>query len=509
MTTLYNYQKEGVRLIEHFDGRVLLADEQGLGKTIQVLEYLRRHPEIRPVVIVCPASVKYVWEDQARDHCGLRVTVCNGQKPPKSFKHHERDIFVINYDILWAWAKPLRELHPQAAVFDEGHKLKSRSAVRTRAARNLCAPIRRVPIAQLKLPNQVQHSIHEDDWVSITDKHGETAEGYVTSLSGDAHATVKVQIPHVMILSGTPLTNRPEELWTVLNLLWPQVFPAFTPFAWEFCDPQMTPYGWKFSGASNLDKLHRMLTRLGMIRRRKQDVLKDLPKKRRFVVPLDIDNRKDYEDALEDFLNWLSRKDAAKAEKASKAEKMTQMAYLKRLAAHGKLSSVRSWIDSFLEESDGKLVVGCWHHDVVDALHTIYRKNSVTFTGQTPAKDRRQIIRRFRDDNKLRIIFGNIQAIGTGVDGLQTVSHTSAVVELPWDPGTLSQFDDRIHRIGQRHGVSIYYLVARDTIEERLCRIIQEKQNVLTRTLDGEEQMEQRKIDIFDQLERELKKGRQ
>jgi len=504
-TELYPYQKEGVRLIEKHDGRVLLADEQGLGKTIQVLRWIKSHPEIRPIVIVCPASVKYVWEDQAKEHCGLRVTVCSGQKPPRSFKLHERDIFIVNYDILFAWAVPLRKLHPKLVVFDEVHKLKSRSAHRTRAARMLCAPVRKVSLEDLSLVGQMQRTLHEDDNVAFDDGD-DKIEGYISSIQ-ESTATIKTQIPHLMGLSGTPLTNRPEELWSTLNLIWPQVFPAFTPFAWEFCDPEMTPYGWKYGGASNLVKLHRMLTRLGMIRRRKKDVLKDLPSKQRFVVPLEIDNRKEYDEALSDFINWLSRKDAAKAEKASKAEKMTQMAYLKRLAAKGKLKVVRDWIDSFLEESEDKLVVGCWHHDMIDALHGAYPKSSVTFTGKTPANMRRQAIRQFRDNNKLRIIFGNIQAIGTGVDGLQSVSHTSAVVELPWDPGTLSQFDDRIHRIGQLKGVSIYYLVARDTIEERLCRIIQEKQDVLTRTLDGEEHVEQRKIDIFDQLEKELLKG--
>jgi SNF2 family DNA or RNA helicase len=371
----------------------------------------------------------------------------------------------------------------------------------------LCCPIRKVPFNEVHLTNKA-HLLREDEEVWFKDRDGTKLYGYISSLPKDhSSITIKVQVPHLGVLSGTPLTNRPSELWTVLNLIWPQIFPAFTPFAWEFCEPEMTPYGWKYNGASNLDILHKRLTRVGMIRRRKKDVLKDLPKKQRFVVPLDIKNTKEYEQAKTDFINWLHRQDAAKAERASKAEKITQMAYLKRLSAMGKLAGVYDWIDNFLEESEDKLLVGCMHHSVIDALYARYKAISLAFSGKTAEKDRRKVIHEFRKNPKKRIIIGQIQAIGTGVDGLQSVACTSAVVELPWDPGTLGQFDDRIHRIGQSRNVSIYYLVARGTLEESLCKLLQEKQNVLTRTLDGEEHLSKMSIDIYSRLERELLKG--
>ena len=511
MTSLYPYQQEGVRLIEKFDGRVLLADEQGLGKTLQVLWWLKIHPELRPAVIVCPASVKYVWEDQARDHCELRVTVCSGQKAPKKEMAHRKDIFIINYDILFHWANYLRTLHPQFVCFDEGHKLKGRESWRTRAARKLCSPIRRLNVCGVALRST--HGAPEngfciDDEVEFIDRDGTTTYGFVTNIKSGI-ATIKTQTPHLCALSGTPLVNRPAELWPILNLIWPSVFPAFTPFAWEFCEPEYK-YGWQYNGANNLPKLHRMLTRLGMIRRRKKDVLKDLPQKRVVVVPLDISNRKEYQQAESDLVTWLRQKNSDPKEKKTRKDKQkARMFYLKRLAAEGKLPAVYDWIDSFREESEDKLLLGCWHHSVIDAIHSNYPTESLTFTGKTSPKLRGATIATFRNDKRKWLLTGQIQAVGTGVDGIQQVSHTSAVVELPWDPGTLSQFCDRIHRIGQEKAVTIYILVARGTIEEKLCRIIQQKQDVLTRTLDGEEHVEQRKIDIFDQLEKELMKGNQ
>lgn len=504
------YQRVGIHLIEKFNGHVLLADEQGLGKTLQVLEWLRRHPEKRPVIIVCPASVKYVWEDQARDHCNLRTIICYGQKPPKKKKIlSDKTIFVINYDILIDWCQYLRNIKPQVVVFDEVHKIKNRGTLRTKAARLLCSPIRKIPRYCLRLLNVHENCIQEGSWISFEDEEGDIIYGFVSSLSKDGlHATIKTQIPHLMGLSGTPLTNRPAELWSSLNLIWPEYFPAFHPFAWDYCDPVFEYNRWSYKGSSNLPKLHRKLKRVGMIRRLKRDVAKDLPKKQITVVPMEINNRKEYKEAQNDFINWLAQKDSAKAERASRAKKIAQISYLKRLAAKGKLKNVKDWIDTFLEESESKLILGCIHHEIIDNLNNKYKQISVQFTGKTPPKNRRHAIMEFRKNAKRRLFIGQIQAAGLGVDGLQEVSHTSVVIELPWDPGTLSQFFDRIHRIGQSKDVNIYIFVAKNTLEERLCQIIQGKQDNLTKILDGEESLSVRRFDIYDQIEKEILKGK-
>lgn len=501
------YQRVGIHLIKKFDGRVLLADDQGLGKTVQVLEWLRRNPKKRPVIIVCPASVKYVWEEQARDHCNLRTVVCYGQKPPKkktTFGLKTNNILIINYDILIDWCRYLRDLCPQVVVFDEVHKLKNRGTLRTRAARLLCSPIRKTKLCNIRILDGGKN-IKKETWVSFEDENDREIEGFVTNISNKT-ITIKTQIPHLMGLSGTPLINRPKELWSTLNLIWPLHFPAYLPFAWDFCDPSFEYGRWTYNGASNLKKLNRILTRVGMIRRLKKDVAKDLPKKQVIVVPVDIDNRKEYNEAKNDFINWLSRKDAAKAERASRAKKITQMNYLRQIASVGKLKSVKEWIDNFFEESDNKLVLGCWHQKVINNLYKKYSKTSVVFTGKTPSNKRQYAIMEFCNNPKRRLFIGQIQAAGTGVDGLQKVSHTTGIVELPWEPGTLSQFFDRIHRIGQTKNVFIYIFVAKDTLEEKLCEIIQTKQKTLTKILDGKKMGKDTSLDIYKLMEKELLK---
>ena len=177
------YQRVGIYLMGQFNGRVLLADEQGLGKTLQVLEWLRRNPKKRPVVIVCPASVKYVWEGQAREHCNLHTTICYTRKAPKKQKliaSNNKDIFIINYDILIDWCIYLRKLYPQVVIFDEVHNIKNRNTLRTKAARLLCSPIRKLNISKLKLTED-NAEFEEDASVQFKeDNH--ILNGYITSL---------------------------------------------------------------------------------------------------------------------------------------------------------------------------------------------------------------------------------------------------------------------------------------------------------------------------------------
>lgn len=452
MTKLRIYQKQGIRRIDHFNGRVLLADEMGLGKTLQALYYLKRNPLVRPAVIVCPASLKWVWETQAHEHCRMRTIICNGRKPPKKRLMERHPILILNYDILHNWRDYLLKLDIQCWIFDECHYLKNPSAQRTKAAKDLT----------------------EDT-------------------------------PHILALSGTPLTNRPAELFPTLQMLWPKVFPAFWPYGQRYCDMRITYWGKDFSGAAHLDELHNRLKSLGMIRRLKKDVLKELPQKQRHVIPLEINNRSEYNKATNDFILWLKQKDPAKAKRAERAKTMVQMAYLKRLAAEGKMLNVFAWIDDFLEGSDSKLVVYCHHRSILALIQNRYKNRCVVIQGDTPQKQRKQAVEQFQRHANIRLFIGNEAAI----EGITlTAANTLAFVEQWFSPGKHSQAEDRIHRIGQDATASIYYLVAKGTIEERLCRIIQKKQDVLTRILDGERHVRQMKMNIYDQLTIEMLEGK-
>ena len=449
MTKLYKFQKEGVKLLRKFDGRVLLADEMGLGKTIQTLKYLKKNPSALPAVVVCPASLKWVWEYEARRHCGFICAILEGTKPPKKNLVDSHSITIINYEILTHWLPHLEQLNFQTVIIDECHYQKSRTAKRTKAVHKL-------------------------------------SKGK----------------PHVIALSGTPLTNRPAELYTTLHLLWPKEYPSFWAFAFRYCKPSRRSWGWEFNGACNLDELHTNLKKLGMVRRLKKDVLNDLPNKTRDVVPLDIEKPAEYRKANKDFINWLKEKSVSKALKAAKAEKMVQMGYLKRLAAQLKMKQAIAWVDNFLESSDNKLVIFATHKSVIKKIHERYKDISVVVDGSVSGKKRKWAVNLFQENKKIRLFIGNLKAAGTGLT--LTAASDLAFLELDWVPGNHTQAEDRIHRIGQTEHSNIYYLIAKGTIEEKLCGVIQEKQKVISNVLDEKAKFNQ--LDVFDLLSKELLK---
>lgn len=451
-TTPFRYQLEDARAIHRFGGRCLVANEMGTGKSLTALLFAQQHPEDRPVIIVCPASIKFQWELECKKHFNWRAEVLEGRTPSRHAFTRRHQILILNYDIIDSWLEYLRELHAKLVIIDEcGSYLGNPSTQRTKAVRKLCA-----------------------------------------------------EVPHVIALSGTPLVNRPAELWPTLNILRPDLFRSFWPFGMRYCGPRMIPWGCgrDFRGASHLGELHAMLFRDLAIRRRKIDVLKHLPSKQRYVVPLALTNPKEYEHAHNQFLDWLSKRDPTKLSAALRAEQLVRLGTLKRLAARLKLPYVFEWIDSFLKETEEKLVVFGIHREILGQLQQLYSKFCVLVDGQVKGRDRQLAVDKFQTHANTRLFLGNIKAAGIGLN--LTAASTVAFCECDWTPGAHVQGEDRCHRIGTTSSVSIYYLVAHGTIEEYLVQIIQEKQRVLSAVMDGGNGED---LNVFEQLTQALVKG--
>lgn len=449
MSELWPFQKEAIKKIQHFKGRALLADEMGLGKTHEALGWLKLNPDKRPVIVVCPAFLKWVWESIASFHFDMQSEVLQGTKPTKIRLTKSHPLLIINYEILQYWLPYIQKLEPQVVALDEVHYIKNRRAKRTKAVKELCKGI-----------------------------------------------------PYLLGIGGTPSVNRPVELWPILNLIAPKEFPSFLSYAFRYCKPVRLPWGWLYKGADNLSELHNKLISLMMIRRLKKDVLKELPDKIRQIIPLQVEDGGEYSQAETNFIRWLTKKSISKAKRAKKAKQLAKMGYLKRLAAELKMKSVLNWIDGFLETNDGKLVLYCVHRKIVQMLHEKYRKISVVVDGSVTNRKRKIAVRSFQNNKSTRIFIGNIKAAGLGIT--LTAASVLAFVEMSWTPGDHTQAEDRIHRIGQKDPSTIYYFVARNTIEENLCRLIQKKQIILSETLDGKARIKE--LSIFDELEKELRK---
>jgi len=445
MITLLPHQKQGTRAVYRFGGRALIADEMGLGKTIQALHWIRKTPGHRPVVIVTPSSVKYQWQSEAMDHFGIRVQVLEGQRPNGA---HFDDIIVINYDILPYWIGKLVKLRPKTVVLDECQYVKTLGALRTRAARKLAA-----------------------------------------------------RAASVVALSGTPLTNRPIELWSVLNIIRPDLFPDRTKYAWRYCRPRRTIWGWKFDGADRLPELHRILRQECMVRRLKKEVMPYLPDKTHIFVPFQLSDYTEYIEARDDFLRWLGKISPSKAKRAKKSQALVRVGYLLRLCVRLRLQWTTKWLQEWSEANPGeKLVALTMHTFVIDHLKAKF-PNSVVIDGRVTGLKRVESVRKFQSNRRVQFLFGNWKAAGIGLN--LTASNVMVSLDFPWTPGDLLQGQDRVHRIGQKRKVLIYYLYLLHSIEEKQMRGLQKKHEILESVLNG--QVSSKDFDLYNNLIKELK----
>lgn len=461
---LYPYQLKGVQFIEEKQGRALIADEMGLGKTVEALAWLKLHPENRPVLIICPSSLKINWKRECSKWVkGAKTSILEGSTP----YDFTGNIIIINYDILQHWVSKLKTFGFNTIIVDEAHYIKNNSAKRTKAFKRI-----------------------------IKD------------------------VTHLIALTGTPIENRPIEIYNIVHAINPQIFPDYMMFAREFCGAKKDRFGWDMSGATNTKRLNSILKHSIMIRRKKADVLKELPSKLIVKVPIEIDNRRKYVKAEEQFIAYVREKFSGhvteeieaelkrfakdnkikvgkelsnqdiqmlKMEKFRRAENapiLAQIETLKQLAVEGKLAQITDWIENFLDSSNEKLVVFAIHKKTIEALIQRF-PDAVKIDGSVSMQKRQRVVDLFQNDPNTRLFIGNIKAAGVGIT--LTAASNAAIIEFPWSPGELAQAADRIHRITQTKQVTIYNLIGENTIEERILRLLKNKENIIDKVLDGKQ----------------------
>lgn len=414
----------------------LLADEQGLGKTVQSLRIIKKRPDLWPVVVVCPASIKWQWEAEAARHIGMQAEIINGMKVPRHRLLTPYNIIIINYTILPKWLDYIIALKPKLVIVDECQNISNPNSQRSEATFALCKAAKKA-----------------------------------------------------IFTSGTPMENRAFDLQPVLSFLLgkhPEIGATFKSpyeFGMRYCRPTFVRGKLKFLGSRREEELNQVLLENCMVRRLKKDVLQDLPSKTRSIVPLEIEDRKQYVKADTDFISWLSETSPHKAIRAAKAEGLVQTGYLLRLCSQLKLKSVITWLEEFLESHNDKFIVFGVHYFMLDALYERFKKIAVLVNGKTPANQREKLFDKFRNNRDTRMLIGNIKAAGAGWNG-QVANHT-VTVELPWHSSACEQAEDRTHRIGQKKNVNCYYLAARKTIEEDVMMLLQDKNQMQNSILDG------------------------
>jgi len=451
--TFFRFQRQGVGfLLTH--PKALLADEQGLGKTAQVLGVVNADQQVRRVLIVCPPSVTGVWRAEAERWLtrSLNVGVATAKDLP------DTDMVIVHWAVVARHEVALRQRDWDLIALDECHWAKNPRAQRTRA---------------------------------------------VLGGRGRRPLTARRQIA----LSGTPIPNRPIELQPIVQWLWPeQSWVNWFYYAREYCNGYKNRWGWVVDGASNLAGLRFNLKQAGMLRRRKAEVLTDLPAKIRRLVPLAADTPdlraalRAEEKALKELRKALAAKKAGKnAEQAANHEYVAAVqqlggarlpfdlgvvSELRHATAKAKAPIVSQHILDVLEDGVGKLIVFAHHHDVVEIIRQAMDEagvGCVVMTGETPLARRAELVEKFQTDETVRVFIGGIYVASEGIT-LTSASHV-VFAELDWVPGKIAQAEDRAHRIGQQDSVLVEHVVLERSIDARLAAVLVEKAEVAAAAL--------------------------
>jgi SWI/SNF-related matrix-associated actin-dependent regulator 1 of chromatin subfamily A len=449
---LFPHQIDGVAFLLG-RRRAILADDMGLGKTRQAIVSLRHLAPEGSRLVVCPASVKRNWAREIEIAAtGSSVLVIDGSAPivPTT------DWVIVNYDLLGKHVETLQRVPWVALVFDEAHYLKNHTSARSKLARQLTA----------------------------------------------SAAATRTQLA-VQLLTGTPLTSRPRDLFVLLQIVGHPLGRSFLAFAKRYCAAEKGEYGWKTGGASNIEELTVQLHGV-MLRRSKTDVIA-LPPKLRTWLPVEVPAGSGSR-AIKKIFALLAGKDDRPAtsrtvESRRRGKLLAFLVEARQALAIAKTAATLDFVKGAIDQGEKIIVFSCFD-DPIRKFAKELGPAAVVLTGKTPAAMRQQLVDRFQDDDDIRVFVANIIAGGTGLN----LTAASQVVfnDLDWVPTNHWQAEDRAYRIGQTRMVNVTYFVARDTIDDFVQAVLETKAALVDAIVEGEALAAGQGGDVLDELQRVL-----
>lgn len=446
----YEYQREGICFgLEH--KRIIIGDEPGLGKTLQSIGIVDT-ANAYPCLVICPSSLKINWQREFEKFTDKSALVLDNNVRTTwgyllSMGVHQ--VAIVNYESLrkfFVWdirgGKQFRlkdvVFNPQIQAFksiiiDESHRVKDPSAQQTIFTKGLSVG---------------------KDWC--------------------------------ILLSGTPVVNRPEDLiaqLSIMNRL--GEFGGRAKFMADYCTD---PKDKTAEPAVPLSELSRQLYDTCMIRREKAKVLPQLPDKTRVDLYIEISNDKEYNLAAEDLAAYLQEYTECtdwEIRRKMRMEALVKFMTLRSLATKGKIAQAVDFIRTFLD-SGKKLIVFCSLHEIVDELQKVFPR-AVTVTGRDSAVNKQASVDAFQSNPNVQLIICSIKAAGVGLT--LTAASDVAFIELAWTYADCCQCEDRAHRIGQKDNVTCYYLLGRGTIDHTIYRLIHRKKSIANEIMNADDEI--------------------
>ena len=421
--------------------RLLLADEMGLGKSLQALLCVLSG-QFERTLIVCPSVVKVNWANEVEKWTDLQSTIIYGQKEAEI---DEADFTIVNYDLLQHRVEDLLGMDFQCIIFDECHNLKNPKANRTKAAKMLA-----------KWP---------------------TVEGIIS-------------------MSGTPILNRPEEIFTTLNMLKPESFADYFIFGKKYCAAIHNGYGWDFGGASNIEvsedgktvPLNHLLKDV-MLRRSMDDprLSEQMPDLLETVLEVEVE-RHHYDEAYNTCMDQLEYYRTTGSGSIPPGFLLNILTELRHAAGKVKADIAVKWAIDYHNQTGKPLVIFAHHKDVVESIgywldHHAADCAAECITGSTPDKIRQAYIADFQE-GKMPFLICSTLAMKEGVN--LDAADTTLFVERQWVPAHEKQAAARVRRLTQESSVCHkVVLSAKDTVDTHFDKVVSEKAAIVKAALDG------------------------
>lgn len=438
---LFEHQKESIEFLKKRKGAIL-ALEMGLGKSrcaIMALGTISDHL----TVIICPASLKINWEREIHMVYPEDEVYVGGD--PEGFDYKRHAWLVINYDQLKKWIAIL-DGKKYSLVGDEAHYIKG-SSKRSKLF--------------LMLANKAKR---------------------------------------VYLLTGTPVLNRPIDLYNLLKAIKHPLSLTKTTkkdnwfgYAMKFCGAfrrRLGNTGRSFldvRGATNLDILKNEISD-SFLRKMKSEVL-DLPEKLIQIIPIEISDeyRKKYDSAFDDYIKFLREHpiDGKNLDNIMLARHIVELQKLKQVCSEAKIAVITEDVRSAVESEEKVIIFTQYSETLRKYFFEFGDIGVVRLSGETGMEERQRAVDEFQNNNQVNVFVGNIKAAGIGIT--LTAATNVFFADLDWTPAIHDQAADRAHRIGQTGTVNVRYYVVKDTIEEDILKMLDKKRSIINQILSGEE----------------------
>lgn len=427
-----DFQETGIKFLLLND-RCILADDMGVGKSIQSVLAALLLPEDYKILVVTMRSLKYNIEEEIKPYSNSYKVI--EKKWESGYK-----FTIVHYEALKKYKKEILAEKYNCVIADEAHCLKNAKIGRTKNFLEV---------------------------IKTTEK--------------------------VWLLTGTPINNRPADFYNLLKIIHHPLSKNWVTYVERYCDGKKVFGCWDIKGASNLEELHTK-TQGSILRRLKKDVVKDLPNKDRMPVYLHLDNKKEYDNVInayremklsemdEDLQQFMSDEDFDIAT-MTKFILWRQYCALKKTEDGSLVELVDTQIDA-----GNKIVVFTNFTKVVDTIYEKFGpKISCFIDGRIKdAKERLEIVKNFNESPELKVLVCNLKVGSVGLN--ITGANVAIINDMDWVPSTMLQAEDRLWRIGQKSEVTILYPVYKDTVEDIVFNVVNAKMRNISVAIEGKKE---------------------